>query len=225
MGYLFRWWSVFLLMFPLLASADPLTVSASAQGTLQVDDVWYGKLTGDNSFLYSQPMPFTFTLSGEFDPDSPDFRATDSGIVKYVYQRNPVSVMTLTVGDMSYPVNGGILLALSLQPERLEVELIFTDLSHDFTMSLTFIDSARGFGGDPLSPRSLTQGGSITSFFDSIATYHTPDSPGIWSSTGYPVSASIRISAIPEPSHAGMLMAGLFVLAIARRQRAVNAAH
>lgn len=205
-------------MFPLLASADPVRVTANIQGTMSADAVWMGTFTGNLSSNGGY-FPFTFTLSGEIDPDSPDVSTVPYGDGQRLSQFSPNVVATMTIDGIVYPIEGITLLAINSTSDRYFFELYSSDGSRNYIWHAGLLDSNHGLSGDPLAPRELTAGGSVLATFSSDAFPLNPDAPGMWSAYATTNNATITISAVPEPSHAGMLLAGLFVLALARPQR------
>ena len=156
-------------------------------------------------------------MSAEFDPDSPDFRTLTDGTFQQVYQLNPESVFNLRVDGKSYTFEGAISLSAWMEPDRYRIELLVTDLSTDFWMVMLFLDPANGFDGAPLTPRTVSSG-DIRVHFGSTAFLSNPDSNAQFSAGGPASTASLTVSAIPEPSHAAMLLAGLAVLLFVRRK-------
>jgi hypothetical protein len=216
--FFIRWCSVFLLIFPLVATADPVKVNATIAGTMTADAVWLGKFTDDLNHTGGY-YPFTFTLSGEFDPASPGFQSMPYGEGQRIVQLSPDVVATMTIDGIEYPIAGGAFLEMYSTPAYLTAVLHYTDGSESWSFAVGVLDSTNSLSTDPLAPRELTAGGSLTGYFSSDAFPLNPDAGGMWSAWATTNNASITISAIPEPSHAGMLATGLFILLVACRKQ------
>lgn len=210
MARLLKYFSWLLVAIPLFAQADPISVRGNFSSMVPANGMWadqFAERPGSDGLV-----PFSLSFVGTFDPASPGYSEEKNEIWHSASQSDMPFVIHMAVDGRSvdFPSIGSFYAGLR-DPSSYYIELYFTDGSFDYGLMLTFDDPSEGLAGHPLAPQSFsTDGGFIASYFLGRS---SPGAPGSLTELGTFDHATLNVmSAVPEPSQAGMLFAGMVTL-------------
>ena len=223
MARLLRCFSWLLVAIPFFAQAAPISVKGKVSSMVPANGMWadqFAERPGSDGLV-----PFSLSFAGTFDPASPGYSEERNEIWHSASQSGLPFVIHMTVDGRSFDMSSIRTFYAGLHdPSSYYVEMYFAYGSFDYGMILTFDDPSEGLAGHPLSPQSLsTDGGFIASYFLGRS---SPEAPGSLTELGTFDHATLDVmSAVPEPSQAGMLLAGMVTLLagarlVRRRSRA-----
>lgn len=215
--------SAVVLALPLAAAAEPVRITTHLTGQMHPSPFILEQIGLGNFYDHSGgPLPFVLMVNTVFDSEGlgaicqPGHCEDYAADISYRLRMGGRSVdfsssdgiARIGWSDSSYQ-NG---LSYLIYP--------YPVVGGNYYISInTWISGPPGsFGDDPLAPQTVG-GTGMTGMVEFSALPVDPEVPSYWTMGSIADTASLQVSAVPEPLGAGMLAAGLAALAAAARRR------
>lgn len=218
--------AMLLLALPIVALADPVTVTTHLTGLSTTDNTILMGALGLNGVTNADLLPYDVTLKSTFDPDKDPLPPT-----QWAYDYGGEVVIDFRIGSQVYhyegPANSSAYRTSSSVFDSYEHHLWFNTpgpSSSNYTVHfydrLYYLPGSMGLSG-PLTPLDADEssGESVFGYFSLNAYPSNPNVPLSWSMEGVGTTESVRVPAVPEPAPFAHLAVGLLTLGLRMRLR------